>query len=91
MDIVNYSNAYSCGTLTKISLPCMFYLGDYENFSVKKARNQTNLLDIILSTKTDVSWLDNNSGCKHVCDRVKTIELSSEDKTNYDEILFKLC
>jgi len=87
MDIVNYSNAYSCGTLTKISLPCMFYLGDYENFSVKKARNQTNLLDIILSTKTDVSWLDNNSGCKHVCDRVKTIELSSEDKTNYDEIL----
>jgi len=87
INIVNYNNAFSCGTLTKVSLPCMFYLGDYHEFSPVKATNETNLLDIILSTNTDVSWVDNNSGCKHVCDRVKTIELSTKEKTNYDEIL----
>lgn len=88
IDIINYSNAYSCGTLTKVSLPCMFYLSDYKNFSVKKATNETNLLDIISSTKTDVSWLGNNSGCKHVCDRVKTIEMSHQKsilKNEYNE------
>ncbi len=87
LNIINYNNAFSCGTLTKVSLPCMFYLGDYDGFSPNKAKNETNLLDIISSIKIDVSWVDNNSGCKHVCDRVKTIELSNEDKTNYDEIL----
>ena len=80
LNIINYKNAFSCGTLTKVSLPCMFYLSDYEGFSPNKAINETNLLDIILSTNTDISWIDNNSGCKHVCDRVKTTELSTEKK-----------
>jgi lipid A ethanolaminephosphotransferase len=28
-NLSNLNNAYSCGTLTKRSVPCMFYVGDY--------------------------------------------------------------
>jgi lipid A ethanolaminephosphotransferase len=87
-NITNYSNAYSCGTLTKISVPCMFFMGDYNSFSVDVARNQFNLLDIISQSKSGVTWVENNSGCKHVCDRIDTIELTNNlNKENYDEVL----
>lgn len=87
-NLSNFNNAYSCGTLTKISVPCMFYVGDYASFDVEKANQRANLLDIISASGVAVTWFNNNSGCKHVCDRVKTIDLtriSSEEQ--YDEQL----
>ena len=91
-NIINYSDAYSCGTLTKTSVPCMFYMGDYESFSIKRARYQANLLDILTKVQVDVTWMENNSGCKHVCNRVKLIDLTNiYDAENYDEkILIEL-
>ena len=90
-NIVNYSDAYSCGTLTKVSVPCMFYLGNYDSYREQDARYKANLLDVISKASADVTWVENNSGCKHVCDRVKLIDLTKIlNKENYDEKLLPI-
>ena len=88
-NITNYANAKSCGTLTKISVPCMFYLGDYDSYSEKKARFQTNALDIASSAGVEVLWVENNSSCKNVCERIKTTIVVTDQNDTYDELLLE--
>ena len=67
--VINWRNVWSCGTNTLASVPCMFsHLGktDFE------ARNfeYENLLDVIHAAGLNVDWLDNQAGCKGVCERI---------------------
>ena len=94
-DIINFSNTWSCGTATAVSVPCMFSNLGRENYSDDEARHQENVLDVLQHAGVQVSWRDNNSGCKGVCARVETIEMSKlKDAANcvdgecYDDILF---
>ncbi|MBA3774852.1 MAG: phosphoethanolamine--lipid A transferase [Betaproteobacteria bacterium] len=69
LDVLSFRNVLSCGTNTAASVPCMFsHLGriGYE------ARNHDyeNLLDLLQRAGVAVLWLDNQAGCKGVCDRV---------------------
>ncbi|WP_081268185.1 phosphoethanolamine transferase [Variovorax paradoxus] len=74
-DILYFQNVVSCGTDTATSLPCMFSELGAEDFSVRKARERENALDVLLRTGVSVQWLDNNSGCKGVCARVPTQQM----------------
>ena len=94
-DIINFNNAWSCGTATAISLPCMFSNLGREHYSDDAARHQENLLDVLQHAGIKVSWRDNNSGCKGVCGRVETLELAGTKDDRYcvngecyDDILF---
>lgn len=69
-----FSNVTACGTSTAISLPCMFSGAGRGEFDVDRARRNTNLLDALARAGVYVEWRDNNSGCKGVCDRVRTID-----------------
>ena len=68
-ELVNFSNVRSCGTNTQVALPCIFSPltraqgGD-------RTPTQENLLDVLQRAGLAVLWLDNQSGCKGVCDRV---------------------
>jgi lipid A ethanolaminephosphotransferase len=67
-----FRNVMSCGTNTAASLPCMFSaLGksDYED----RDGPQEGLLDVLQRAGLAVLWIDNQSGCKGVCDRVPTV------------------
>jgi len=92
-NIHNFSNASSCGTITMVSVPCMFTLSDYDSFNAHESKYQENLLDLIKSSSIEVIWIENNSSCKNVCKRVKTVdyvEKGSEDYVGYgvhDEIV----
>lgn len=100
---LNLSNFTSCGTTTAISLPCMFAKATREKFDSSAAEYTENLLDIIQRAGLPVYWIDNNSGCKGVCSRVKFIDVSEENDPElciksdqsllkaecYDEILIK--
>ncbi len=71
-DLVYFSDVKSCGTSTQASVPCMFsHLGkaDYED---SKARFES-VLDVLQRAGLAVLWLDNQSGCKGVCDRVPNV------------------
>jgi lipid A ethanolaminephosphotransferase len=59
----------SCGTATAASLPCMFSPLGREAFVDLKG-TQENLLDVLQRAGLAVLWLDNQSGCKGLCDRV---------------------
>ncbi|MFP5442943.1 MAG: phosphoethanolamine transferase, partial [Betaproteobacteria bacterium] len=68
-DLVSARNAWSCGTSTAASVPCMFsHLGrtGYE----ARAANFESLIDVLHHAGLAVLWVDNQSGCKGVCDRI---------------------
>jgi lipid A ethanolaminephosphotransferase len=68
-DLVNFSQVRSCGTNTQVSVPCLF-----SPLTRTQGGDQTpeseNLLDVLQRAGLAVLWLDNQAGCKGVCDRV---------------------
>lgn len=71
LPVISFSQVSSCGTATAHSVPCMFSGMGRERYDETTAKNSSNVLDILQSNGVDVSWYDNNSGCKGVCDRLK--------------------
>ena len=76
-DIVSAHNAWSCGTSTAASLPCMFSHLGRDGFEGRK-NNFENLLDVLSHAGLAVLWVDNQSGCKGVCDRVAQASTSRD-------------
>jgi lipid A ethanolaminephosphotransferase len=70
LDVLSFRNVSSCGTSTAASLPCMFSQFGREKFGQSGNSNQENLLDVLQRAGLAVLWLDNQSGCKGLCDRV---------------------
>ncbi|NMM82074.1 phosphoethanolamine transferase [Acidovorax sp. SRB_14] len=68
-DLASARNAWSCGTSTAASVPCMFSHLGRSGFTGRSA-NSENLLDVLQHAGLAVLWVDNQSGCKGVCDRV---------------------
>ena len=75
-DVLNFTNTYSCGTVTTTSLPCMFSHFGRESFSDFKADRHEGLLDVLSHAGVQVLWRENNSGCKGVCKRVETEDMA---------------
>ena len=73
---VYWKDAWSCGTNTAASLPCMFSHLGKEQFEDSKARYES-LLDVLQRAGLAVLWIDNQSGCKGVCDRVAHVSTVS--------------
>ena len=71
-DIINFSNFYSCGTSTALSVPCMFSIYNRNNYSYKKGLHTENVLDVLKHTnQVSILWRDNNSDSKGVALRVE--------------------
>ena len=87
LEVLSFRNVMSCGTNTAASLPCMFSsLGKarYES----RERDQENLLDLVQRAGMAVLWLDGQSGCKGVCDRVPRVDACADDEC-LDETLLR--
>jgi lipid A ethanolaminephosphotransferase len=69
LGVASFRNAWSCGTSTAASVPCMFSHLGREAFNAREGEHE-NLLDVLQHAGLAVLWLDNQSGCKGVCDRV---------------------
>lgn len=95
LDIINFSNVSSCGTATAVSVPCMFSGMTRNNYDAQLAKHREGLLDIAQRAGYKVTWIDNNSGCKDVCNRVEQFTIPEDLKSKwcttdgdcYDEIL----
>lgn len=71
--VVSFRNAWSCGTSTAASVPCMFSPLGKDAFEQRSA-NTEGLADVLQRAGLAVVWLDNQpGGCKGVCDRVTKI------------------
>ncbi|MET0936928.1 MAG: phosphoethanolamine--lipid A transferase [Luteibacter sp.] len=67
---IYFSDAWSCGTATTVSVPCMFSNMTREKFDKPVAKAHWNVLDVLQHAGVDVFWRDNDEGCKDVCLRV---------------------
>lgn len=93
-NLFNFSQAYSCGTATAASVPCMFSVFGRENYDASKASYTENLVDVLKHAGISVLWRNNNDSCKGVCERVAYEDLSKlndpklcNDTVCYDEVL----
>ncbi|WP_288739367.1 phosphoethanolamine--lipid A transferase [uncultured Rheinheimera sp.] len=81
LPLYSFRDVSSCGTATAHSVPCMFSAMGRDKYVESVAKNSSNVLDILKRSGIAVSWFDNNSGCKTVCDRVPS-EFLFNDSTN---------
>ena len=82
-EIINFNHFYSCGTSTSISVPCMFSYQNQDSFDVTIAPFEENVLDTLARAGVEVVWRDNNSGSKHVADRVTYQDYSRPVNESY--------
>ncbi|MBI0548841.1 phosphoethanolamine transferase EptA [Pectobacterium parmentieri] len=76
-NVVYFENTSSCGTSTGVSVPCMFSNMPRQSFNGDVASHQEGLLDILQRAKVNVLWQENDGGCKDVCTRVPTVDVTS--------------
>ena len=69
--LINFTQTRSCGTATAVSLPCIFSGFTRDDYDDELAGHREGLLDILQRAGYQVTWIDNNSGCKGACDRVQ--------------------
>ena len=67
LDVMAFRNVTSCGTSTEVSVPCMFSQWGREDYDERRIRNSEGLLNVLARAGYAVKWLDNQSGCKGVC------------------------
>jgi lipid A ethanolaminephosphotransferase len=67
LDVTAFHDVTSCGTSTEVSVPCMFSPYGREDYDERRIRNSEGLLDVLARAGYAVAWLDNQSGCKGVC------------------------
>jgi lipid A ethanolaminephosphotransferase len=69
LGVLSFTQVSACGTSTAASLPCMFSHLGREAFLARRYESE-NLLDLLQQAGLAVLWIDNQSGCKGLCDRV---------------------
>ncbi len=68
LPVLNFPDTSACGTSTEVSLPCMFAPVGRRNYDEATIRGSESLLHVLARAGVAVHWLDNQSGCKGVCE-----------------------
>ena len=71
--IINFADVTSCGTDTETSLPCIFSPWGRRGYDETRIRNSESVLDVVARAGFRVVWMDNQSGCKGVCNGVEAL------------------
>lgn len=69
-DVINFSQATSCGTSTAVSVPCMFSPLTKANYSRAEMMQHENLMDVLHHAGVQTQWWDNNTGDQSVAKRI---------------------
>jgi lipid A ethanolaminephosphotransferase len=80
-EVISFTQVTSCGTATRVSVPCIFSNLPYTQFSNLKANHQDNLLDLLKRVNLNLFWFDNNGagGCQGVCKNIDSINTNGLD------------
>ena len=81
--VVNFPNAWACGTSTEVSVPCMFSPFGRRLYDEDKIRSHESLLHVLARAGLPVQWRDNQSGCKGVCEGLPVVQL---DRANVPDL-----
>ncbi len=87
LDVISFRDVTSCGTNTAASLPCMLsHLGRKAHDA--RERDHENLLDLLQRAGLAVLWLDNQAGCKGLCQRVPNA-MACDMEECFDDVLLR--
>lgn len=81
--VVSFRDVTSCGTSTADSLPCLFSNLGQSAFAHAAAAKRENLLGVLARLGVNVSWRDNSTGCKHVCEPEQFVEYAARTDERY--------
>lgn len=68
LPVINFADVTACGTNTEVSLPCMFAPVGRRDYDETTIRGSQSLLHLLARAGVGVTWRDNQSGCKGVCE-----------------------
>ena len=92
--IIAFKDTHSCGTATAVSLPCMFSRMDHDNYNARREMAQDNVIDVLDHAGIQLEWLDNDSGCKGVCQNIEHLVIGHNSDPKlcngdycYDQVL----
>lgn len=71
------AEALTCGTDTETSLPCMFAPVGRRAYDEATIRGSQSLLQVLARAGIGVTWRDNQSGCKGVCDGLPALTIDA--------------
>lgn len=82
LEVAAFGDVSSCGTSTEVSVPCMFSALGREQYDERRIRHSEGLLDVLVRAGYAVQWLDNQSGCKGVCEGagIEYVRLCGDDR-----------
>lgn len=81
LPIINFPYTKTCGTSTEISVPCMFSAFGRKHYDEKKIKHTESVLHLLNQLNIDVTWIDNQSGCKGVCKGLKNYQANIFDES----------
>lgn len=76
--LFNAPYAESCGTSTEVSVPCMFSTLGRRLYDRREITKSESVVEMLSRIGIQTYWIDNQSGCKGVCDNLST---SAETET----------
>ena len=79
LDVINFTDVTACGPSTEVSLPCMFSHLGRNAYDEAKIRGSESLPDVLKHAGLRVLWLDNQSGCKGICDGIESWKPTAAD------------
>ncbi|MEZ5562852.1 MAG: phosphoethanolamine--lipid A transferase [Gammaproteobacteria bacterium] len=78
LDLVTWPRVQACGTSTEVSVPCLFAPVGRRDYDEARIRREQSLLHVLDRVGFKVLWLDNQSGCKGVCDGLPSERIAGD-------------
>lgn len=75
-DVINFSEATSCGTSTDQSVPCMYSRIGRRNYSRDRILAEEPVGALLARAGVRVRWVENQGGCKGACTGIETVNAS---------------
>jgi len=82
-NLVYFDNVSSCGTNTAASLPCMFSTYTKSDYQRSFKGKFENVAELIQRVGYQVTWRNNNSGCKGLCGQLNNDPVDASNSSEY--------
>lgn len=86
-ELLQWERVQTCGTDTETSVPCMFAPVGRRDYDEARIRRQESLLHVLDRAGVQLHWVDNQSGCKGVCERLPLTQLQCDGGRCLDDAL----
>jgi lipid A ethanolaminephosphotransferase len=87
-ELLRWPRVRACGSDTETSVPCLFAPVGRRDYDEARIRRQQSLLHVLARAGVTLQWVDNQSGCKGVCDGLPSTQLRCEGGRCLDDALF---